>query len=165
VIDTEGRQRGELTVLARDPGNHGAEDYAPLGTAPDTEASVLRALAAAAADGAPGSPVTPSDAGSPGATFFSGADVIGALAGRGLDPVAARAVGLFGEWSPAGETAVFVADRPVTAVDAANPPSDLVLEVRRTQPRVPREPQLPPPLADPVLDLRVDTATALAYQV
>jgi aminomethyltransferase len=173
VIDTEGRQRGELTVLARD----GAEDYAPLGTSPDTEASVLRALAAAAADGTPASSVTPafSDAGTPGASFFSAADVIGALAGRGLDPPTARAVGLFGEWSPAGETAVFVADRPVTAVvaapgglmtvDADNPPSDLVLEVRRTQPRAPREPRLPPPLADPILDLRIDSSTALAYQV
>ena len=41
LLDTEGRQRGELTVLAR-----GSEDYAPLDTAPDTVASVLRGLAA-----------------------------------------------------------------------------------------------------------------------
>ncbi len=39
VIDTEGRQRGELTVLAR-----GSEDYAPLDATPDTVASVLRGL-------------------------------------------------------------------------------------------------------------------------
>jgi len=186
VIDAEGRQRGELTVLAHGPGDHGAEDYAPLGTSPDTEASVLRALASAAADGRSSAPVPATPATFPSLVTGAGmagtdvggitaAGVIGALAGRGLDPVAARAVGLFGEWSPAGESAVFIADQPVTAVvaapgglmavDADNPPSDLVLEVRRTQPRAPREPRLPPPLADPVLDLRVDSSTALAYQV
>ncbi len=40
VTDTEGRQRGELTVLAG-----GREDYGALGTAADTAATVLRALA------------------------------------------------------------------------------------------------------------------------
>jgi aminomethyltransferase len=170
VTDAQGRQRGELTVLAR-----GAEDYRPLGTQADTEASVLRALASAAA----ASPAASRSAFTPGSTvaagFSSAADVVGALAGRGLDLAAARAVGLFGEWSPAGETAVFVADQPVTVVLAApggpmavsggNPPSDLAVEVRRARPKPPREPALPPPLAGPVLDLRVDSSTALAYQV
>ena len=40
VIDEEGRQRGELTVLAG-----GAEDYRALGTEADTSATVLRAMA------------------------------------------------------------------------------------------------------------------------
>ena len=39
VIDADGRQRGELTVLAR-----GAEDYRALGTSADAAATVLRAL-------------------------------------------------------------------------------------------------------------------------
>jgi glycine cleavage system T protein (aminomethyltransferase) len=145
VIDAEGRQRGELTVLAR-----GAEDYRALGTSADGAATVLRALA-----GAP--------------------EVVGELSERGLDPAAARAVALFGEWSPAGASACFAADQPVTAIVAApggpmpvdqhNPPSDLLIEIRRMRPREPGEPRLPPPLADPVLDLRVDSATALAYEV
>ncbi len=145
VIDAEGRQRGELTVLAR-----GAEDYRALGTSADGAATVLRALA--------GSP-----------------EVIGELSERGLDPAVARAVALFGEWSPAGASACFAADQPVTAIVAApggpmsvdqhNPPSDLLIEIRRMRPREPAEPRLPPPLADPVLDLRVDSATALAYEV
>jgi aminomethyltransferase len=145
VIDAEGRQRGEITVLAG-----GGEDYAAIGAAADTSATVVRGLAASA-------------------------DVAAALAARGLDPAAARAVGLFGEWSPAGASAAFVARQPVTCVVAApgglmavgedNPPSDLVVEVRRAQPRPAREAALPPPLADPVLDLRVDSSTALAYQV
>jgi aminomethyltransferase len=145
VIDPEGRQRGELTVLAQ-----GAEDYRALGTSADGAATVLRSLA--------GSP-----------------DVIGELSERGLDPAAARAVALFGEWSPAGASACFAAGQPVTAivgapgglmsVDQHNPPSDLVIEIRRRRPKELREPQLPPPLADPVVDLRVDSATALAYEV
>src|SRR5436190_13620091 len=125
VIDAEGRQRGELTVLAR-----GAEDYRALGTSADGAATVLRALA-----GAP--------------------EVVGELSERGLDPAAARAVALFGEWSPAGASACFAADQPVTAIVAApgepmpvdqhNPPSDLLIEIRRMRPREPGEPRLPPP--------------------
>ena len=132
VIDTEGRQRGELTVLAR-----GSEDYAPLDTAPDTAASVLRGLAAG------GPAAEPAWDGGMG-PLLTGADVTAALAARGLDPAAARAVGLFGEWSPAGASAVFAVQQPVTvvlaapgglmSVDADNPPSDLVAEVRRASP-------------------------------
>ena len=40
VIDEEGRQRGELTVLAG-----AAEDYRALGTEADTAATVLRSMA------------------------------------------------------------------------------------------------------------------------
>jgi aminomethyltransferase len=144
VIDEEGRQRGELTVLAG-----GAEDYAALGTAPDTAATVLRVLASSA--------------------------ITHPLRERGLDPAQARAVALFGEWSPPGARAEFAARRDLVAVVAApggpmsvaagNPPSDLVLEVRRVSPRRPEQRPLPPPLADPLLDLRVDTATARSYEV
>ena len=83
------------------------------------------------------------------------------------------AVALFGEWSPAGTRAEFAARQRLTCVVAApggpmgvdehNPPTDLVIEVRRVTPRPAREPRLPPPLAAPVLDLRVDTATARSY--
>jgi aminomethyltransferase len=173
VIDAEGRQRGELTVLAG-----GAEDYRALGTTADAAATVLRAMAssAALATSAPSFPERPFAglAGwAPG--VITGGQVAETLAARGLDPAAARAVGLFGEWSPAGASASFTADRPVTCivaapgglmpVDADNPPSDLCVEVRRLRPRQRREPVLPPPLAEPVADLRINTATALAYEV
>jgi aminomethyltransferase len=169
VTDSEGRQRGELTVLT-----DGREDFGALGTAPDTAATVLRALAR------PGEPRPPGAPGPPGRDGgrlpeAEAAAVIGPLAARGLDPEQARAVGLFGEWSHAGTQAEFTAQQRLTCVVAApdglmgvdehNPPSDLVIEVRRTAPRQPREPRLPPPLADPVLDLRVDTATARSYEV
>src|SRR5258707_15602202 len=101
VIDAEGRQRGELTVLAR-----GGEDFAALGAAPDTAATVVRALAS--------HPESVTISVTPGqeAALVTGPAVVAALAARGLDPSAARAVGLFGEWSPAGESAVFVARQP-----------------------------------------------------
>ena len=50
VIDADGRQRGELTVLAG-----GAEDYRALGTEADTAATVLRAMAAPDSQPAEGS--------------------------------------------------------------------------------------------------------------
>ena len=80
---------------------------------------------------------------------------------------------LFGEWSPPGASQSFLAERPVTVVvaapggrivDGAPPPSDLLVEVRRTAPRAYGELELPPPLAEPRLDFRVDTATALALR-
>ena len=98
VTDTEGRQRGELTVLAG-----GREDYGALGTAADTAATVLRALARPGAP-RPEAPRPPAADGNrpPEA---EGAAVIGQLAARGLDPEQVRAVALFGEWSPAGTQA------------------------------------------------------------
>jgi aminomethyltransferase len=168
VVDAEGRQRGELTVLAR-----GGEGFAEMGASADGAATVLRGMAGPHTDD------EASAAAASGAGWAAGrvtkSEVVGILAARGLDPLAARAVVLFGEWSPAGARAAFTAQHPVTCIVAApgglmpvdqhNPPSDLVIEVRRLRPREPREPRLPPPLADPVLDLRVDRATALAYEV
>ena len=102
-------------------------------------------------------------------------DVIDALAGHGLDPTETTAVRLFGEWSPAGSAHSFTAERPVVVVIAAPegasvleggvPASDLDVEVRRTRPRAHGELELPPPLAEPRLDFRVDRATALSYEV
>src|SRR6516164_10871780 len=54
VTDTEGRQRGELTVLAG-----GREDYGALGTAADTAATVLRTLAGPGAPRPPGAAIPP----------------------------------------------------------------------------------------------------------
>src|SRR5689334_25254977 len=72
VIDEEGRQRGELTVLAG-----GAEDDSALGSEADTAATVLRAMAA------PDSMATPSSSGLVSSGLFGPAAVIGSLAGRG----------------------------------------------------------------------------------
>ena len=193
IIDVEGRQRGELTAFGS-----GGEDYRGLGASPDTTATVVRALAGQLAPSLAGRPGqrAPSSVGEPGQPWrpgavWTGAAVASTLAARGLEPAVARAVALFGEWSPASARVSFVAQQPVTCVVAApgglmsvdehNPPSDLLIEVRRApgppgapgasgaaraaadgQPPVP---ELPPPLADPLLDLRVDKATAMSYEV
>jgi len=169
VIDVEGRQRGELTVFGSD-----GEDYRALGASADTAATVVRALAGQLAPSRVGQPSRPG-------TVWTGAAVASTLAARGLNPAQARAVALFGEWSPASTRVSFVAQQPVTCVVAApgglmsvdehNPPSDLLIEVRRAANTAGSadggrpEPELPPPLADPLLDLRVDKATAMAYEV
>jgi aminomethyltransferase len=86
-------------------------------------------------------------------------------------PAAAR---LFGPGSPAGSELSFTAvgDTKVTVaapggrvIDGDAPATELTLEVRRATPRAPSEVELPPPLAEPRLDFRVDAASALSYEV
>ena len=74
----------------------------------------------------------------------------------------------------AGFAQTFRAERAVTVVvaapagrivDGAPPPSELLVEVRRATPRGCEQQELPPPLAEPRLDFRVEAATALAYEL
>lgn len=151
VIDRQGGQRGELTVLTPE----GREDLAAVGVSPDGPATVLRALTRGLDE--------------------KGQQMLGELAARGLRPDDAQAAQLFGEWSPPGERTSFRARRDAVVVIAApggrmtvdeqDPPTDLTVEIRRAAPRPEREPVLPPPLAEPVVDMRVDRATARAYEV
>jgi len=148
VVDKDGGQVAEVTALDPD----GRDDAAALGATADAPATVVR------------------DA----LRDRDGSLLVRELAARGLDPTEAAAVRLFGEWSPPGASQAFRAERPVTVVvaapagrivDGAPPPSELLVEVRRTSPRAYGELELPPPLAEPRLDDRVDAATALAYEV
>ena len=150
VIDPDGAQPAELTVLTPE----GDEVPHAVGATADGPASVLRALVMSATDGA--------------------AEIVHDLALRGLNPSGAMATVLFGEWSPAGSSQSFVTDRSVVAVvaapagrvvDGAPPSSNLVIEVVRATPRTHDELELPPPLAEPLLDLRIDKATACSYEV
>lgn len=153
VVNRFGAQFAELTVLGR-----GTEDFEALGLVGDAPATVLQAMADATIQ-------DPEQV----------QRVFSVLTPRGLRPDEARAVRLFGDTSPAGDRMTFVAQRMVTIiagapswlmrVDEQNPPSDLVVEVVRQNPEAPREIELPPPLADPVLDVRIDAATALSYEV
>jgi glycine cleavage system T protein (aminomethyltransferase) len=144
VIDRDGSQLAEITVFSPD----GADDAAAIGARADAPATVVRS---AKQDG-----------------------FLEELHSRGLSPNDAMAVSLFGEWSPPAGSQSFLAERPVTVVvaapagrivDGAPPPSDLLVEVRRTSPRRYGEVELPAPLAEPRLDFRVDKATALSYEV
>jgi aminomethyltransferase len=149
VRDPDGGQPAEVTVL--DAG--GGEDAAALGARADAPATVLLA---ALGNGA-------------AAAFVS------ELHRRGLRPHDARAVRLFATDSVPGASESFVAERAATVVVAAPggrvvegswPTSALVVEVRRAEPPAGAgDVELPPPLAEPRLDFRVDRASALSYEV
>ena len=148
VVDTRGSQAAEVSVLGAD----GRDDAAALEARADAPATVIRA---ALAD-------------------RNGSLLAHELGSRGLDPRRRLAIRLFGEWSPPGSAQTFRAERAVTVVvaapggrivDGAPPPSELLVEVRRATPRTYEQQELPPPLAEPRLDFRVDAATALAYEV
>ena len=148
VVDPDGGQVGELTVLDRD----GSEDAAAIGARADAPATVLlRALENGRAD-----------------------RFLGELHRRGLRPDAARAVRLFGDDAPAGSRQEFDVVREATVVvgapggrviDGGWPASALTVEIRRAEPLAPPEAELPEPLAQARLDFRVDKASALSYEV
>jgi len=95
VIDVDGGQVAELTVLAPD----GTDAAAAIDARAEAPATVVRALVSSIVDGAQ--------------------EVVQDLAGRGLDPSRAKAVRLFGEWSPPGSEQSFRADREAVLIVAA----------------------------------------------
>lgn len=149
VVDQFGRQPAELTVLA----THGR---AIPEARPDAAATVLRGL---------------------GVSTIGNDPILATLSAHRVDPRDAVATRLFGAESVAGSRASFpVEDDAVVLVAAPasamstdsvepNPPSDLFVEIHRAADSAPETPELPEPLADPVLDLRIDASTALDYQV
>ena len=148
VIDPDGGQPAELTVLSTD----GRDDPGALGLRTDAPATVLRALVASGADDG----------------------FLGELHARGLRPHEASAVLLFGAAGAPGSSESFACERDALLVVAApggrlvdgDPPaSALIVEIKRQTPRRPADAELPAPLAEPRLDLRVDRATALSYEV
>lgn len=146
VVDAYGGQVAELTVLSPE----GMDDAAALGTRAEAPATVLRSL------------------------VRNGNGFLRKLAAPRLDPEQALALRLFENTSPPGTSQSFLAERPVTVVvaapagrilDGAPPPSDLLVEIRRTTPRAYGQIELPAPLAEPRLDFRIDKATAQTYEV
>ena len=86
----------------------------------------------------------------------------------------ARAIRLFGPDGPPGarqefsvrsEASVLVAAPGGRVVDGDWPASALTIELQRASPRPDEEVELPPPLAEPKFELRVDKASALSYEV
>jgi aminomethyltransferase len=103
-----------------------------------------------------------------------------AVLSGGLEAVGLKAANgdgstlLFGPDTRPGSDVELRADRDtrllITApggrvVDGELPATELLVEIRRASPRRREEVELPPPLAEPRLDLRVDAATALSYEV
>lgn len=149
VIDPFGRQPAELTVLAS---HHRALPEARA----DSAATVLRVLAAEDEGAQP---------------------ILAALAAVRVDPRSAVATRLFGDHSPPGARVSFPVEDDALVLVAApaqpmsldradpNPPSDLFVEVRRATTSATEPRELPSPLADSVLELRVDASTAASYEV
>ncbi|MGA2011770.1 MAG: DUF1989 domain-containing protein [Solirubrobacteraceae bacterium] len=145
IVDRHGGQVAELTALGA--------GFGPAAPAPDAPATVLRALAR----------VGDRDAG-----------MAAALAGRGCDLHEARCTRLLGPdsdpgdevaFTAAGETTLVVAAPGGRLIDGEAPATELLVRVRRATPRPRSEIELPAPLAQPRLDIRVDAATALSYEV
>jgi aminomethyltransferase len=99
----------------------------------------------------------------------------GGLEAVGLTPDAgASTARLFDAESRPGSDVALVADREASLrvaapggriVDGDQPATELLIEVQRAIPRTREEVELPPPLAEPRLDLRIDAATAASYEV
>lgn len=152
VVDLEGAQVAEVTAIGADGCPAPVVDLVL-----DGPATVLRALWARRA------PIAD--------------PIVAQLAAGGPAPDQLRAAHLFGPWSAPGASESFVANATGIVVvaapsahmrvddPAANPASDLLLEVRRTALRPPADQPLPEPLAEPVLDFRIDRATAQGYEV
>lgn len=154
VVNRHGAQTAEVTVLGQD-----GQDFGALNLSADAVATVLGGLAESSVR----------------AKDKESRAVIETLASRGLRPDAAAAVRLFGDQSPAGERESFVAQRGTTVVVAAPiwemdladpiPPSDILVEIQRANPHESKDIELPPPLAEPILDVRINRATAFSYEV
>ncbi|MET0898709.1 MAG: DUF1989 domain-containing protein [Mycobacterium sp.] len=153
IIDRFGRQPAELTVLSSAP-------RALTGVHADAPATVLRGLS-----------------GGDDEEGFAAQRILAMLSAYGVVPAEATATRLFGPATPAGSRVDFSADDEAVVLLAApaalmslagadpNPPSELWVEVRRADPNLAAQRELPPPLAEPLLDLRIDASSACDYQV
>lgn len=152
LVNDEGGQRAELIAATKT----GRIDAALLGAVSNSQADGLKAMLAAA-DGA------------------GLARLRQGLARRGVDLAQAGALRLFAPDTPAGAKAELTAtDESWLVVAAPGLPmspeaqdtaTPITLHIQRAKPRDILRHDLPDPLADPVLDLRVKSATAESYFV
>jgi len=174
VANTEGGQVAEL-VAADETGRI---DAAILGVPANSDARGLKALLAGsglAGSGLAGSGLAGSGLAGSGLAGSGLAGLRLGLARRGLDLARAGAITLFGPATPVGTTENFTVTRAGVLViaapgDAMSPGaqdtlSPLGVQIQRATLRQTRRFELPDPLAEPVLDLRVQSATAQAYFV
>jgi aminomethyltransferase len=151
LVNDEGGQSVELVAAARD----GRIDAAILGQAANSRAEGLKAMLALGDSGL--------------------SRLRGWLGARGIDLAKAGALRLFGAETPAGsrveltglDDGWLVAAAPglPMAPDAQDTATPVTLLIQRAKPRMVGHYDLPDPLADPVLDLRVKSATAESYFV
>ncbi len=151
LVNDEGGQPCELVAAAKD----GRLDAAILGQAGNSGAEGLKAMLASGDD--------------------SLARLRKGLAARKIDLAKAGALRLFGADTPAGTKAeltaldegwlVVAAPGLPMAPEAQDTATPVTVLVQRAKPRIVGQYDLPDPLADPILDLRVKSATAESYFV
>ena len=154
LINDEGGQPAELVAATES----GKIDAALLGQSSNSSAEGLKAMLALG------------DAAGQGLTRLRHG-----LTTRHIDLAKAGAIRLFGAGTAAGTTAEFTAQdtgwlilaapgMPM-APEAQDTATPLTLTIQRAAPRLIGQHDLPDPLADPILDLRVKSATAESYFV
>lgn len=94
---------------------------------------------------------------------------------RQIDPAAGHAARLFGPDAVAGQSVLLVAERMLHVIVAApaepmlvweqNPATDLLVFLTRAVLRRGADARLPEPLAEPRLDLRINVASAISFEV
>jgi aminomethyltransferase len=151
ITDPEGLQRCEIAAFDK----AGREDAAALGTVSSGPAEGIQAILSGTGEDV--------------------AKVALGLKTRKITLGDCRAIHLFDGDSRPGESLSFTAQRDVVCIVAApggpmapdrqNPPTDLVALVSRANPLSKASHDLPDPLAEPRLELRIDRATAQCYEV
>jgi aminomethyltransferase len=151
LIDREGLQRCEVVFFSA----NGREDLAALDLQAVAESRGIDRLLTGEGEDA--------------------AAIAAALRRRGLPGRIDKVAVLFDGGSRAGEQARLIAARGGTlllhapgeamALDAQNPPTDIVVFVKRASVPELHVPPLPDPLAEPREDIRIDKATARGYLV
>ena len=152
VLDFEGMQAAELVFFAPD----GSSDAAMIGARSAGEANGLKSVL--------------------GQPERSARNVARALDAAGFDISAADAVRAFSSGSVAGDMESYRAASDGLLIAAApggpmspedqNPPTEIIVYVRRAAPALEAENrQPPPPLADPVLDENIQPGNAMAFEV
>ena len=151
VLNSEGGQPAELVAFGRD----GRADPAVLGVHASGEPAGLKAMLAA---------------GDESLRAFRRK-----LERRSIDLSKATALSIFGADTPAGTEQSFVAERDgmlivaapggPMAVDAHDTATPLAVTLKRAKPKLVHRFELPDPLADPLLDQRIRSATARSYFV
>jgi len=147
IVDPHGAQVAELTALD----DAGRDDPTALDLRHDRPATVIQRLADAGGNG-----------------------FVAQLHACGLNPEEATCARLFGPESPPHAELTLTSERPVTlivaapggrVVDGELPATGLEIELRRARPAAKQRHELPPPLAEPRLDVHVEPATAGSYEV
>ena len=152
IIDTEGKQKCEIIVFNKD----GKPDCSLLGLKEKDDPKNIKKILSDKNESA-----------------FQAASV---LKKRNLDVGKAKASILFSEDSEAGEkvnlvskdkcTCIFSAPGNAIKIDELNPPTDLLLMIKRSKPdKYKDKPNIPEPLVDPLNEIFVERRTASEYQV